>query len=809
MSWRRIAVAWGGPLLIVALVSFALRGFVFDDRLTNEHPDLLAFWLPRWAFLGRSLRELQIPMWNPFEMQGYRFAADPQSGWLYAAPSTLFTLLSPGTAMRIMVVLNPMLAGLGAYAFLRVDGLGRIAATTGGVSLAGVMAASEIALAMPFAGAIAWTTVLLVGAAGFLRATRWSRRIAWMALAGFAWSQVAGAHLSHGLAVATALTVAYVIARSWGGGRAAAGRAALLLAIVPLCALAVLVPRLRFIDASSLGNGYDRLGVEVHDVARDEEEPIQPGGVWAGWPLAFGAAPGAYAGAVALLAAPLALRARRRRRLVVAFAGVLGATWILLLPLVLGTAWIRDLLLRIPYGDVVLHNPGRLRYVAVIALPVLAAAGIQGLRDEPLPVQRLALWLAAGALLWLGIPIVAGGNLTLWIVFAVALIPAVVALWLSTRTTQWGVIAVGVLTVELAAGALLAGRVTGDELRTGLEGDAGVPPTFQPLRWPDADLDTFLTPTPFVELIGDDRYLTWVPPAAAYEKGYLFAQEPVDWPALANERGTLFGIRDSLGYNPVQLPRYWAWMRAANPLPLAYNAAALARPTPNDLEQLGVRFLVVPQGVPPPVPGTVVATADGYDLVDVAAGREAAPAVVRSSWVEVASTTEALELVTSPTWTPSQVVLESDPGLGAVATPPRTGTVDVTSSSATRLAMTVETGSPSIVVVRTAYDPGWTATVDGTPVDVLPADGFLMGIPVTDGEHAIALTYRDGDILLGLLLSTIVWLGLLAGFVAASIKERRLQPTQELPLDPDAASRRPSPGRTAARRGAAGSGTPS
>ena len=120
---------------------------------------------------------------------------------------------------------------------------------------------------------------------------------------------------------------------------------------------------------------------------------------------------------------------------------------------------------------------------------------------------------------------------------------------------------VGVLAVELVASAVLAGRVTGDELRTGLEGPFGIPFPFQPLRSPDVDLAAFLAPSPFAETIGQDRYLTWAPPAAAYEKGYLFAQEPADWPALANERGTLLGLRDALGYNPVQLPRYWSCSR--------------------------------------------------------------------------------------------------------------------------------------------------------------------------------------------------------------------------------------------------------
>ena len=572
--------------------------------------------------------------------------------------------------------------------------------------------------------------------------------------------------------------------------------------VVPLCALAVLVPRLRFIEVSSLGEGYDRLGSQLRELAPGQEEPIEPGGVWAGWPIAFGAAPGAYVGAVALLAAPLALRARRRRRLVVAFGGVLAATWLLLLPLVLGAGWVRDVLLRLPFGDVLLHNPGRLRYVGVLALPVLAAAGVQGLRDEPLPAHRLALWLAGGALLWLGVPVVAGGNLAMWALFSIALIPAAVALWLSTRTPRWTAVAVGVLAVELVAGAALAGRVTGDELRVGLEGVAATPPTFQPLRTPDVDLGAFLAPTPFVAAIGEDRYLTWAPPAAAYEKGYLFAQEPTDWPALANERGTLFEIPDALGYNPVQLPRYWAWVRAANPLPLAYNASVLARPSLADLQVLGVRYLVVPQAVAPTVPGTVVATADGYDLVEVS-GWE--PHVgLYPEWIEAATTAEALALVTGPTRDPGSVVIEGDPGLEAEG-PVRPGSVEIAPSSDSTLDLTVEAGSDSILVIRTSYDPGWRATVDGDPVPVLPADALTLGVPVRSGRHTVSITYEDRDVALGLVLSAVVWIGLLAAFVGARVRERERRRAPG--LDPGAAGRRAVPDRRAAPRGTGGSGT--
>ena len=51
-----------------------------------------------------------------------------------------------------------------------------------------------------------------------------------------------------------------------------------------------------------------------------------------------------------------------------------------------------------------------------------------------------------------------------------------------------------------------------------------------------------------------------------------------DWPALAMERGTLFGVHDPLGYNPVQLPRYWNYMRARTALPVFYNASVIDVP---------------------------------------------------------------------------------------------------------------------------------------------------------------------------------------------------------------------------------------
>lgn len=719
MSWRSRAVAAAGPLLIVAFVLFALRGFVFADRLTNEHPDILAFWLPRWTFLGRTLAAGHLPLWNPYEMIGYRFAADPQSGWLYAPPMLLFSTLAPSVAMRAMIVLQPLLGGLGLFAFLRTEGSGRSAATFGGLALVGLTGASEIAIAMPFAGALAWGVIVLLAAARCLRAARWAGRLGWVALGGFAWSQMASAHLSHGLVVGTTVVVAYVLGMTWGR-RDLRWPAAVFLGSLPLLSLAVLVPRFQALSVSSLAQGYDALGSATRAGADAAVAPISEGSVWLGWPLAFATAPGAYLGAAALLAAPLALRARRRCRLVVPVTIVLAGTWLLLA--LVGVDAFRAVLERLPFGDVLLHNPARLRYVAVLVLPILAATGLQGLVDDPLSRDRAWVWVAGAAILWVGVPLALGAAPLRWVLVAAALVPAAWALTRTANASRWapGVV-VGLLAVELVTGATWGSLANDDDLRTGLEGPTGGPLAFQPLRDPNVDAAAYVRPTAFVARIADARYLTWAPPAAAYEKGYLFAQDPVDWPALANERGTLFGIRDALGYNPLQLPRYWSWIRARNPLPMYYNTSVLARPTLGDLWALGVEYLVVPHAVPPPVDGSVVATADGYDLISVPHPR----------------------------------------------LPPHG---DVRRVSATELRID---DPASIVWIDEAYDPGWKAvTDDGRVASVVPDDP-AMEIEVPTGASAVTLTYRDPWVLGGLWAGAIAWLCLGLAWLLTGRSARR------------------------------------
>ncbi len=782
--WARAAA---GPLLVAGSVLFALRAFAFHGLLTNQHPDVLAFWLPRFGFLGRSLAAGHVPLWNPSELAGAPFAADPQSGWLYLPAMALFALLPPAAAARALIVWNPLLGGLGLYAFLRGEGLSRPSATAGGLSLALAVSASVIAISLPFAGALAWTTLVLVGAGGYRRAARWSARLGWLALAAFAWGQLAGAHMSHGLTMGTALVAAYLVAwsvRDVRAGTRSPLRAALedllFLAALPLANLAVLLPRAMLIQRSSLRAGYAWLAPPLGGAARAGERPIASNGVWAGWPFSLGSAPGAYVGAAILLAAPAAWRARERRPLVAAFALVGLAAYVLTLNALVTAGWFRSLVLRVPYGDVYLHNPGRLRYLAYLVVPVLGAVGIQALADRALPRRRALAWLGPPAACFLLLPVLLGADPVRFALLGAGALAGGPALAALGRRRAGALVVVGLLAAELLGSAASSQAYRGGTVFLGLEGEDHPNLAPGPLRWPDVRAADYLRPGPIATYLRgrSERYLTWVPPDAYFEKGYLWAQGPGDWPMLANNRGTLFGLRDALGYNPVQPPRYWAYLRATNPLPIYYNAAVLADPTLEDARLLGVRYLVVPEGLRPRRLAGVAVASDGssgtgYELIEIP-GWEPLVSTV-AAWRLVDGPREALRAVLEPGFDPAALaVLEADPGIRPGPAGPGAASLEEAAPEDLRIA--VEAPGPRIVVVRTNHDPYWEATVDGRPAPVLRADFLLMGVPVPPGRHTVRLVYRDPWIGRGLALSALAWALLAAAAIAAQRREARARP---------------------------------
>ena len=67
----------------------------------------------------------------------------------------------------------------------------------------------------------------------------------------------------------------------------------------------------------------------------------------------------------------------------------------------------------------------------------------------------------------------------------------------------------------------------------------------------------------------------------------------------------------------------------------------------------------------------------------------------------------------------------------------------------------VETGSsdPAYLVLADTFDPGWSATVDGSPASIRPAYVAFRAVALMPGAHTVAFTYRPAGFTLGLTIS--------------------------------------------------------
>ncbi|HXK08010.1 MAG TPA: YfhO family protein [Vicinamibacteria bacterium] len=83
-----------------------------------------------------------------------------------------------------------------------------------------------------------------------------------------------------------------------------------------------------------------------------------------------------------------------------------------------------------------------------------------------------------------------------------------------------------------------------------------------------------------------------------------------------------------------------------------------------------------------------------------------------------------------------------------------------------RVRLDVETNGPAYVVLVDTYGPGWRATVDARPADVLRANLTFRAVPLGPGHHVVEEVYRPPGMALGLALASTSLVALLALAVA-------------------------------------------
>jgi hypothetical protein len=87
---------------------------------------------------------------------------------------------------------------------------------------------------------------------------------------------------------------------------------------------------------------------------------------------------------------------------------------------------------------------------------------------------------------------------------------------------------------------------------------------------------------------------------------------------------------------------------------------------------------------------------------------------------------------------------------------------------------TVVADRPAVLVVSTAWLPGWSATVNGAPAPVARANGLVLAVPVPAGRSTVHLSFSPPGLRAGA-LSAMLSIGLLlvSGWFAARLRARR------------------------------------
>jgi hypothetical protein len=375
-----------------------------------------------------------------------------------------------------------------------------------------------------------------------------------------------------------------------------------------------------------------------------------------------------------------------------------------------------------------------------------------------------------------------------------------VALAIGAHRPTWAAVIPALLAVEVVATGLAGQHEWAILAARSSRVDAlGQPSWLSPMVEANIDAASYLRPDSNVDVLqeaGTIRYLS-IAPEIADRRGYLVNQRAKNWGLEANQRAILFGIEDAQGYNPIQLRRYWEFVRTVSAVTVAYNAAFFEPVTPAVMDLMHVGYVITQQGQAVE-PGSVPASRVGEWVLW---RRQDVPprASVVSSMVTVAGPEQALERVSAPGFDPSatavversyqDVVLDAlpraEPGSSRTegSGTRRESTARYVSRGSQAARVEVEASAPSLLVVRNPYDRHWRATVDGRPAPLIPVDHLLQGVPVLAGRHVVELAYDDPWVGYGLAGSA-VSLGVLMG-AAGVLQRRRSAPKGPPPQPPD------------------------
>lgn len=795
---RGDVLALGTLCVVVGLIVW--NRLAFDSWLARF--DIYTQYLPWFAYLGRRLRAGEIPAWNPHQFAGTPFAGDPQSDWMYFPAMLAFALLSVLTAFKAMVAAQLIVAAAGVYGLARALGLRPAAALVAAAAYVGGPVLQWNSYCCLIMGQFAtWVPAALLGVEIALRPGGWRRRVVGWCLAGLALSQIFAGWVGEGWLDGVLLVGCFAAyrglamalerdrRRAYIGAASAALTAAMAVVLGAGLGAAGILPRLAFNRESNLAGGdYASLGQP------DTNNPAWSTGTLFAHLLGSGyahrlLAPGG-AVIVLVLLAPLIARGHGA----VPFFAVLTAVSLIL---TLHRTPVHAVFYAIPRFRVLHeHDPWRSSALGVIGPPMLAGAAVDALLTGR-ATHRLPVLLIPPAILAAGaVALDATTGSVGWDVLAAGGIAATASIVLA----RFGPLHTGAAWVGRVGAVVLVGSVVAQPAGLELTGSWLGHPLDRTWtsRWnPPASVRRMLAseiasadPNGAGAFLqerlaeeGPFRYFGYggsgYPGSPRGDGGSYMDRrlDPAVHALLVNGRSVFLGLFDIQGYNPVELARYAAFIRAVNGTPQNYHLAdVLPSGTGSTLlDLLDVRYVVVDASLP----------TSRRDVAALVAGRTAVywnrfvvvyqtqPAP-RHAWiahdVRVVARSDLLALLAGGDVDPHVTALLDQP-TPAVATAAATApeSAEVIENAPELMRIAAHASAPGLLVVSEVAASGWRATVDGRPAPILVTDGVLRGIPIPAGDHVVTLRYRPTNLVVGTMVSVLVGIGMSAALVVVIV----------------------------------------
>jgi hypothetical protein len=768
-------------LLAVGLLFFRdvlLGGQAFFSR------DIAPFFYPMKDFLARSVRAGELPLWNPWLLNGEPFFATLQPGVLYPGNLLLYVLPMP-FAFGLTLILHYPLAGIGMYCLLRVWGYGRAASLLGGF---GWMLGGYFVSIGNFPnnlGTVAWAPWLIVAWSLVVERRSLRRVLAFALLCAVAFLGGEPQMLAIVLVLALLHTLAGAERTDGDAGPMAqfglyAGAGALALGLVA-------VQLLPFVEL--VGESVRSLTTEIEFSAGRSLEPasltqlLVPPVLDAGlygfttrrlptmstpWLLSL------YAGVPILIFAAAGVASARSRRWAMFWliAAALGVA------LALG---VHSPVYRALYDWVPLLRPFRYPekffFLTALALPVLAAGGVDSWLEDRVPVRRVLVPTAvvvaslAAAWTWLrvdaslfprlcdgvlsgalmcGDPVAAQRDYLQPIVISLTM-AALTGLTVIVRrlghisTKLAAALVVALVVVDLAVANHAVNPSVDSEIFTEPAWTVGVVRDLQPdpQAWRFRGSSVAAAMGSMVSVMG------------AWELSNMY----LDFQTLGPNLGQLYGVMTQDGLQGVELESVSMSVEAV--------LGGHARNDPiHALRAMNVRYYSDPTAAADSLGLNVVATHPELPIRIFEIDDPLPRAYVVSEFEIAESAREALRGATSGGFPLAErVFLEERPGAAlspgalAVVVDGRYGTDEVRIRTA---------GSgPALLVLTDRYYPGWKAAVNGAETQIYRANGIFRAVVVPSGAAEVVfrfdpLSVRIGAWISALTLLTVIGLLLVA-----------------------------------------------